>query len=103
MGEVSGEEAVEGYERRPNCHFIISASKTPRLVEALKGADWKPSAYPDADGQCKFLYQPEGWAKAYRFVAVRYEKVKDLEPGQPEQYQLFEAADYIYRAFLTNM
>jgi len=27
-----------------------------------------------ADGQCEFRYQPEGWGKAYRLVALRYVK-----------------------------
>ena len=54
--------------------FIISARKTSRLVEELKAADWKRSPRTDADGQCEFRYQPEGWGKAYRFLALRYQK-----------------------------
>ena len=50
------------------------ARKTARLVDELKAADWKPSPRTDADGQCEFRYQPEGWEKAYRFLALRYEK-----------------------------
>jgi hypothetical protein len=63
-------EAVEAHERR-GWPFIISARKTARLVEALKAAEWKPSPRPDADGQCEFRYQPEGWGRAYRLVALR--------------------------------
>jgi hypothetical protein len=96
------QDAVEKYEQR-GCQFIISAKKTPRLVEALKAADWKPSPHTDADGQCEFFYQPQGWAKAYRFVALRYEKDEEVKPGQAEQYQLFETAGYSYRAFVTSM
>lgn len=95
-------EAVQAYEGR-GCAFIISARKTGRLVDELKAADWKPSPRTDADGQCEFRYQPEGWKKTYRFVALRYVKEKKPEPGQAEQYQLFETADYRYRAFVTNM
>ena len=95
-------EAVEAYERR-SWQFIIAARKTVPLVDALKAAAWKPSPRTDADGQCEFRYQPEGWSKGYRFVALRYVKEKAAEPGQTEQYQLFETADYSYRVFVTNM
>jgi len=96
-------EAVEAYERR-GCQFIISARKTARLVEALKAAEWKPSPRTDADGQCEFRYEPEGWEKSYRFIALRYEKKPPpREAGEPEQYQLFETADYAYRVFVTNL
>jgi hypothetical protein len=95
-------EAVESYEKH-HCQFIIAARKTARLVEALKAATWKPSPRTDADGQCEFRYQPEGWGRAYRFVALRYVKEESAEPGEVEQYQLFETADYSYRVFVTNL
>src|ERR1017187_7740927 len=95
-------EAVESYEKH-HAQFVISARKTARLVEALKTAEWKPSPRTDADGQCEFRYQPEGWGQAYRFVALRYVKTQTPEPGQTEQYQLFETADYSYRVFVTNL
>jgi len=96
-------DAVEAYEKQ-GVQFIISVRKTSRLVEELKAADWKPSPRTDADGQCEFRYQPEGWQKAYRFLALRYEK-KPLprEADEPEQYQLFETPEYSYRVFVTNM
>ena len=79
-------EAVEAYEKR-SVQFIISARKTSRLVDELKAADWKRSPHTDADGQCEFRYQPEGWGKTYRFIAVRYEKKPTpKEAGDPEQY-----------------
>ena len=95
-------EAVQAHERR-GWQFIISARKTARLVEVLKAAEWKPSPRTDADGQCEFGYQPEGWGRAYRFVALRYVKEKKSKPGEAEQYQLFETRDYAYRVFVTNM
>ena len=80
------------------------ARKTSRLVDALKAAEWKASPRTDADGQCEFLYQPEGWGKAYRFVALRYAKEPEpREADQPEQYQLFDTPEYTYRVFVTNM
>ena len=96
-------EAVQAYEKR-KCNFILVARKTARLVEQLRAAAWKPSPDTDADEQCEFLYQPEGWGKAYRFLALRYEK---QSPGsgeeEPEQYQLFDTPEYTYRVFVTNM
>jgi hypothetical protein len=96
-------EAVQAYEKR-GVEFIISARKTSRLVEELKAAEWKPSRRTDADGQGEFRYQPEGWGKAYRFVALRYKKKPPpKEPAEPEQYQLFDTPEYSYRVFVTNM
>jgi hypothetical protein len=96
-------EAVQAYDKR-NCRFILVARKTSRLVDALKGAEWKASPRTDADGQCEFLYQPEGWGRAYRFLALRYEKKPEArEADEPEQYQLFDTPEYTYRVFVTDM
>jgi len=67
-------------------------------------AEWKPSPKTDADGECEFYYQPEGWSKPYRFVALRKEKPREpVAAEQPEQYQLFETSQYKYRVFVTDM
>jgi len=96
-------EAVEAYEKAA-VQFIVSARKTARLVDELKAADWKRSPQTDADGYCEFRYQPEGWRKAYRFIALRYEKKPKPQPEKgPEQYQLFDTPEYGYRVFVTNM
>jgi hypothetical protein len=96
-------EAVEAYEEFA-ARFVICARKTARLVEALRQAQWKPSPKTDADEECEFYYQPEGWPKPYRFVAVRQEKPREeVEAEQAEQYQLFETSQYKYRVFVTNM
>ena len=96
-------DAVAAYESR-GVQFIISARKTPRLVEELKTADWKRSPRTDAEGQCEFQYQPEGWEKAYRFIALRYpKKPKPRASDEPEQYQLFDTPEYTYRVFVTNL
>jgi hypothetical protein len=65
-------EAVEAYEEC-NVRFVVSARKTTRLTELLRQAEWKPSNKTDADMECEFRYQPQGWSKQYRFVALRYE------------------------------
>jgi hypothetical protein len=95
-------EAVEGYEEL-NARFVICARKTARLVEQLRQAEWRPSPKTDAEAECEFHYQPDGWSKPYRFVALRYEKTREeLEEGETEQYQLFETSQYKYRVFVTN-
>jgi hypothetical protein len=78
------------------------ARKTSRLLEQLQAANWKPSPKTDADEQCEFYYQPEGWEKAYRFLALRYAK-EEKTAEEREQYQLFDSPGYIYRVFVTNL
>jgi hypothetical protein len=95
-------EAVEAYEEC-NVRFAISARKTTRLVELLQQAEWKESRKTDADVECEFRYQPEGWKKEYRFVALRYEKAREeVAKEESEQYQLFEISKYTYRVFVTD-
>jgi Transposase DDE domain group 1 len=96
-------EAVEAYEECA-ARFVISARKTSRLVEQLRQAEWKPSLKTDAGWECEFRYQPDGWMKQYRFVALRYEKQREeMEAEETEQYQLFETSQYKYRVFVTDM
>ena len=96
-------EAVEAYQQA-GCQFIVVARKTSRLVEELQRATWKPSSKTDADGECEFRYQPDGWGEAFRFVALRYEKEpEEVEAGKTEQYQLFATGGYTYRVFVTNL
>jgi hypothetical protein len=96
-------EAVEAYEKR-GVAFIVAARKTARLVEELKASNWRASPGTDADGQCEFRYQPEGWGKPYRFIALRYLKQPSPKAAEePEQYQLFDTPEYSYRVFVTSM
>lgn len=95
-------EAIEVY-LEAHCRFVLVARKTSRLVEQLRQAAWKPSADSDAEAECEFYYQPEGWKQSCRFVALRYEKARQQgEPGEAEQYQLFETSQYQYRVFVTD-
>jgi hypothetical protein len=95
-----GKEVAAYLER--GCQFVIVARKTSRLLELLNRAEWKPSPKTDADEQCEFTYQPDGWGKALRFVALRY-----AEATQPadevQQYQLFATNRYTYRVFVTSL
>lgn len=94
-------EAVQAYEQF-RCQFIVVARKTSRLVEQLQQAAWKPSPKTDADEECEFWYQPDGWGRAYRFVALRYVQPPAVTT-KSEQYQLFETSDYLYRVFVTSL
>jgi Transposase DDE domain group 1 len=94
-------EAVQAYEKG-QVSFILVARKTSRLLTELQSARWRPSPRTDADQQCEFWYQPEGWGKACRFIALRYPK-KEQTPSEREQYQLFDNSQYLYRVFVTNM
>jgi hypothetical protein len=94
-------DAVQAYEKG-KVEFILVARKTPRLLEKLRTAKWKASPKTDAEQQCEFEYQPEGWGKAHRFLALRYQNEKKPEESK-EQYQLFDTAEYSYRVFVTNM
>jgi len=54
-------DAIAAYDQG-KVQFMVVARKTPRLVEELEKADWKPSRKTDAEEQCEFWYQPEGRA-----------------------------------------
>jgi hypothetical protein len=73
-------EAVEACEEF-DARFAISARKTSRLVEQLRHAEWKLSPKTDGDAECEFHYQPDGWKKPYRFVALRYENARGDRAG----------------------
>lgn len=94
-------DAVEAYEQF-HTQFVICARKTARLVEELRQAEWKPSPKTDAEAECEFRYQPDGWSKPYRFVALRYER-EEVEAEEAEQYQLFKTSQYQYRVFVTDL
>ncbi len=93
-------EAIEAYEKK-GWQYIVVARKTARLIDELQTAEWQPSPKTDADQQCEFLYQPDGWSKPHRFLALRYERAE--EDAKPEQYQLFDTSQSIYRVFVTDL
>ena len=93
-------EAIEAYEKK-GWQYIVVARKTTRLIDELQTAKWQPSPKTDADEQCEFLYQTEGWSQTHRFLALRYERAE--EDAKPEQYQLFDTPEYIDRVFVTDL
>jgi len=95
-------EAIEAYVRF-HCRFVVVARKTSRLLAELAAAEWKPSPNTDADAECEFSYQPDGWKQEFRYVALRYDKAEQPEEEEPvEQYQLFSNGAVTYRVFVTN-
>lgn len=95
-------EAIEAYVRF-HCRFVVVARKTARLLAELNAAQWKPSPKTDADDECEFSYQPDGWKQEFRFVALRYhQKERPAEDAPAEQYQLFANGAVTYRVFVTN-
>jgi hypothetical protein len=87
-------EAIEGLGERYS--YILVAQKTSALVRALEAADWKKWA--GSGGVCEFGYQPEGWNRMRRFVAVRHA----VEQEGSDQYPLFATEHWKYRVFVTN-
>jgi Transposase DDE domain group 1 len=94
-------EAVEAYEKH-DCRFVVAAQKSASLMAAMQSARWTGSPRTDADGQCEFRHQPSEWPKAYRYVAVRYQK-KPKPERKTAQYQLFDGPEYSYRVFVTDL
>jgi hypothetical protein len=57
----------------------------------------KPFEYNDC------IYQPIGWKRPCRFVAMRIPKELKSPPGKPLQCELFEDDRYTYRIFCTSL
>ena len=49
------------------------------------------------------VYQPIGWGRPCRFVAMRFPKDQEVSPDEPMQYELFEDDRYTYRIFCTSL
>ena len=49
------------------------------------------------------IYQPGGWGRPCRFVAMRILKEQKQSSNQPQQAVLFEDDKYTYRIFCTNL
>lgn len=65
-------------------------------MRQLEEADWK--RWAGTAGVCEFGYEPMGWGRRRRFLAVRYR----LEQEPSNQYQLFATERWKYRVFVTN-
>lgn len=94
-------EAVNAYTEM-NCEFVIVARKTERLLAELQAATWRRSPGTGADFECQFSYRPEGWAREYRFVGLRYDQ-PEPDAAQPDQMELFDGLSCRFRVFVTNI
>jgi hypothetical protein len=94
-------EAVKAYSAQ-KVEFVIVARKTTRLLGELQAACWKRSPHTDADFECEFSYRPEGWAREYRFVGLRYDQ-PEPDAADPDQIGLFDGLSCRYRVFVTNI
>jgi hypothetical protein len=89
-------DAVATYLER-GCPFVIVARQTSRLLELWNQAEGKPSPMTDANEQCEFTCQPDGWGKALRYAEA-------TQPAdEVEQSQLFATNRYTYRVFVTSL
>jgi len=77
--------------------FVVVAQKTTALIDQLYRASWQKMK--SGEEICEFFYQPTGWERRERFVAIRYEK--EFKPG--DQPGLFEEENYLYRVFVTDI
>ena len=93
--------AVKAYTEL-KCEFVIVARKTERLLGELQAAAWRRSPHTDADFECQFSYQPEGWEREYRFVGLRYDQ-PEPDSADPDQIGLFDGLACRYRVFATNI
>ena len=93
-------EAVEAYEKAA-CQFVIVARKNAAPGRAL-AASRMETLPPLRRGRGMRIPLPTAsWARACRFLALRYEN--EPKAGAAEQYQLFAASAYTYRVFVTNL
>jgi hypothetical protein len=94
-------EAVKAYHSL-GCGFVVVAPKTTRLVDELRAAKRHHSRHTDADFECEFSYQPEGWDGEFRFVGLRYDQ-PEPDAADPDQMDLFDGHSCRFRVFVTNL
>ena len=88
-------EIIERIENK--AQFIVGAKTTKPLKRKLPHLKYKKHTYGTESAD--FYYQPHGWKKKYRFIAIRRELPKEQTP----QLSLFTTNRYSYQAFVTNM
>jgi hypothetical protein len=89
-------EAIAVY-REYKVLFAVVAQKTTALIDQLYRTSWQK--IKSGEEICEFFYQPIGWERRERFVAIRYPK--EFKPG--DQLGLFEEEHYLYRVFVTDI
>ena len=98
-GEFFSRQSVEAAIAEGFDFIIANKRATPSFDPALWYRPWKRKAVQY--NSC--MYQPIGWRKPCRFVAMRIPKEANANPKEPLQYELFEDDRYTYRIFCTNL
>ena len=77
--------------------FIIVAKATQPIKRKLPSLRYMK--HTSGTESSEFYYQPHGWSKKYRFIAIR----RPLPEEQTQQLSLFTLGRYSYQVFVTNM
>ena len=67
--------AVEICEKR-KWRYIGVARKTAPPIDELQAANWNSSPRSDADEQCEFIYQPQGYGPALLLFTPTWERMR---------------------------
>jgi hypothetical protein len=86
-------EAIEFHKAK----FIIVAKTTQPVKRKLPSLRYQK--HTSGTESSEFYYQPHGWQKKYRFIAIR----RPLPEEQTNQLSLFTVGRYSYQVFVTNM
>jgi hypothetical protein len=64
-------------------------------IQAIPGADWRPSSYRAGSEVASFSWQPKTWERERRFVVRR-------DPVRPGEQLTLEDGDFHYHVLVTN-
>ena len=98
-GEFFSWQSVEAALGEGFDFIIANKGAKPPFDPAGWYRPWKRKAFQY--NSC--LYQPSGWSKPCRFVAMRISKEVSANSKEPLQYELFEDDQYTYRIFCTTL
>lgn len=84
------------YIESGNALFAIVAKLTRPIKEKLTTLFYK--VYLSGIETAEFMYQPTGWKRKYRFVAIR----RPIPEDPTEQLTLFSMGKYSYQVIVTN-
>ena len=78
--------------------FVMVAQVTNPIKMRLPGLKYHEFNQQEKRAIAEFSYQPQGWKKPYRFIAMRQTITPD-----PEEQTLFTLDKYEYQVFVTNL
>lgn len=90
------DQKVVKYIESKNALFVIIAKLTKPVKEKLTTLSYK--VYSSGIETAEFMYQPTGWKRKYRFVAIR----RPIPEDPTEQLTLFSMGKYSYQVIVTN-